>query len=141
MTTYKIVVNVENLEATPFLVINLYDRFLMDQIILPYQGPEQAIERIKELMNQHGGTVVCFTSNRDIYALTLSAPGISGMFKHYDDTNETASSLKDAEEVLRDIYDIEPIVPKPKLPVWRKRLFLWTQKLANKLGGNGNYEI
>jgi hypothetical protein len=137
---YTAIVNVENLEATPFLVINLYDEYLIDQIIGPYEGPERAIERIKELMQVHGQPVRCYTSNKEIYALTLSEPGIIGEIKHYDETKITASSLKDSEEVLRDLYEIEPIVPLPKLPAWRRWLFIMLLKIANKVGGNG-YEI
>jgi hypothetical protein len=141
MTIYTAVANVEKLEASPFLVINLYDKYLVDSIILPYQGPEQVIERIKELLKQHDCSVLLLTSHKDIYALTLSEPGIRGLIKHYEDTKETASSLKDAEEVLRDLYDISPIVPLPELPNWRQKLYLFFVLLTYKIGGSGNYEI
>jgi hypothetical protein len=141
MKKYTAVVNVEHLEATPFLVVNLYDKYLSDQIIAPYESPSQAIECMKDLMAQHDCSVFCLTSNRDIYALTLNTPGINGMIKHYEDTKETASSLKVAEDVLRDLYDITPIEPLPQLPKWRKRLFYSFLIIANKLGGNGHYEI
>jgi hypothetical protein len=139
MTLYTAVVNVENLEATPFLVINLYDKYLVDSLILPYEIPEQAIERIKELLQQHDCSVLLLTSHKDIYALTLSEPGIRGMIKHYDDTKETRSSLKDAEEVLRELYAIEPIVPLPELPKWRQKLYLFFIMLTYKIGGSGKY--
>lgn len=141
MTKYTVVVNVENLEATPFIVINLYDKYLIDQIIGPYEGPQRVIERIKELMVHHQGSVLCLTSNKEIYALTLNEPGISGMMKHYSETSETAASLKDCEEVLSDLYEIEPIVPLEKLPNWRKWLFFMLLKFTNLIGGNGRYEI
>ncbi|WHY93755.1 hypothetical protein QNK12_09960 [Neobacillus cucumis] len=141
MTIYTAVVNVEKLEASEFLVINLYDKYLIDQIIGPYEGPEKAIERIKGLMERHGGSVMLMTANRDIYVLTLSEPGIHGVIKHYDSVSETASSLRDAEEILRDIYEIKPVVPLPKLPAWRVRLFYFVLKIADIIGGNRKYEI
>ncbi|MFD0827103.1 hypothetical protein ACT8ZR_15800 [Neobacillus sp. M.A.Huq-85] len=139
MAIYTAVANVEKLEASEFLVINLYDKYLIDQIIGPYEGPEKAIERIKGLMERHGGSVLLMTSNREIYAQTLNEPGIHGVIKHYDSVSETASSLKDAEEILRDIYDIESIVPLPELPKWRLRLYLFFIRLTDKIGGSGKY--
>jgi hypothetical protein len=139
MKIYTAVVNVETLEASRFLVINLYDKYLVDSLILPYENPSQAIERVKELVQHHDCSVLMLTSHKDIYGLTLSEPGIRGLIKHYDDTKETASSLKDAEEVLRDLYDISPIIPLPELPKWREKLYLFFIILTYKIGGSGKY--
>ncbi|MEO2074855.1 MAG: hypothetical protein ABGX20_05610 [Bacillus sp. (in: firmicutes)] len=139
MTILTAICNVEKLESNEFLVVNLYDKYLIDQIIGPYEGPERAIERIKELVEHYNGSVLLLTANKDIYSLTLNEPGIRGMIKHYDSVSETASSLKDAEEVLRDLYTIEPIVPLPELPKWRKKLFLFFVRLTDRIGGSGKY--
>ncbi|MEH6992610.1 hypothetical protein V7075_07830 [Neobacillus drentensis] len=141
MTNLTAVLNVERLEGSQFLVINLYDKYLIDNIIAPYEGPAQAIERLKELTQIHLAPITCLTSQKHIYSLMLSTPGINGVMKHYSETTETASSLRDAEEILRDLYDIEPFTSLPMLSEWRKRLFFMLLKITNKIGGNGRYEI
>lgn len=136
------VANIEKLENTEFIVINVYGNrgYLVDQLIDLYD-PNKVPELFRRLINEHRETLECLTSNRELYGMTLTMPGVGGVLKHRDDTKETASSLRDAEDILRDIYDIEPLVPKPKLPAWRKRFLLWLEKLSELVGGNGKYEV
>jgi hypothetical protein len=136
------ITEIVQLEATPFLTINLYGEkgYLIDQLIAPYEGPQQALEFLQRLIKEHGSALDCWLTDRAIYAATLATPGISAQLKHRDDTKDCEVAVKSVEEVLRELYEIQPSVPLPKLPKWRKRLLFWLEKITNIVRGEG-YEI
>jgi hypothetical protein len=140
---HLIIANIESLEASRFLVADFYDDFgyLKDQIIVPFENMQQAIEQIKELAQEYGQTVDLWTSDKELFAYTLNVPGLNGVIKHPDDVSTTKSAIHQFEEILRESYEIEPLIPLPKLPGWRRRLFYFVFKIANMIGGNGKYEI
>jgi hypothetical protein len=141
---YLAIVEIVKLEATPFLTINLYGEkgYVVDQLIAPYDGnPQQAVDLMQQLIKQHGRTLDCWLTDKEIFVATLSAPGINGQLKHRDDTKDCEVAVKSVEEVLRELYEIEPIIPLPKLSAWRKRLFVAALKIANKISGGGKYDI
>jgi hypothetical protein len=137
------ITEVVQLEATPFLTINLYGErgYLIDQLIAPYEGPQQAVEFLQRLIKEHGSTLDCWLTDREIYVATLATPGISGQLKHRDDTKDCDVAVKSAEEVLRELYEIKPLIPKPKMSAMRKTVYLTLLKITNLIGGYGKYEI
>jgi hypothetical protein len=135
------IANVEYIEATPFLVIALYDRYLIDAIIEPFESIEGAVERLHDVAARHGQTAIdVWTSNRDLFATLLKTPGLNGIIKHPDDTRDTLALIKQYEHILHELYDIEPIIKRPPLPKWRRFLLALLKKLENLIKGAGKYD-
>ncbi|WP_342540978.1 hypothetical protein MHI39_07285 [Heyndrickxia sp. FSL K6-6286] len=133
------VVNIEQLETKRFIVVNIYDDemgFLIDQVIRPFESCEQVIEVLREV-----GTSHVWTSDRQLYGLLLQTVGIGAEIKHHDDTRETRQVIEGQRELLTELFDIPPMKPKPKLPRWRRWLYVVLTKFINKIGGNGKYDI
>jgi hypothetical protein len=135
-----IVANVEYLEATPFLVAIFYrDGQAADKIVTPFISYENALERIKGLASEHHETSFeLFTRDADLYKLTLDIAGISGHIKHWSDVSETAYELSEDDEIMYDLYEIKPIVEKPKPSRFRRFLVSLLDRITNKL--RGDYE-
>jgi hypothetical protein len=140
---YLAIVDIVNLEATRFLTICLYGKrgYLIDQIIAEYESPQQFVEYLQRIIKEHGQTLDCYVNDKELYAATLTTPGVIAQLKHVDDLKDCKVAVKDAEEVLRVCHEIKPLIPKPKLSAWRKWLYLSLSKITNLIGGNGNYEI
>ncbi|GCD81925.1 hypothetical protein PTHTG4_09870 [Parageobacillus thermoglucosidasius] len=135
------IANVEYIEATPFLVIALYDRYLIDAIIEPFESIEGAVERLHDVVARHGQTAIdVWTSNRDLFAALLQTPGLNGIIKHPDDTRDTLALIKQYESILYEVHDIEPIIKRPPLPKWRRFLLALLLKLENLIKGEGKYD-
>jgi hypothetical protein len=141
---YLAIASIEKIEATKFQAINFYDDlgYLVDQIISPFENPQQVIDSVKTLSQEYHQTVDLWTSDREIFTLALMTPGINSCeIKRPDDVVSTGKAVQQFEEVLRDLYEITPIVPLPELPNWRQKLYLFFVLLTYKIGGSGNYEI
>jgi hypothetical protein len=141
---FHILTNVETIETEKFLVVLAFgnDGYLVDSCCPVYEGEAHAVDFIRKLLATHGQTTATvWTSTQALYMVFLAEPGLGAELKHRDDTIETSNFVKRHSDILIEFHEIEPLVPKPVLPKWRKRLFLWLQKLMNKVGGNGHYEI
>ena len=135
------IANVEYIEATPFLVIALYDRYLIDAIIEPFENIERVVERLHDVAAQHNQTTLdVWTANRDLFAMLLKTPGLNGIIKHPDDVRDTLALIKQYESILYEVYDIEPIIKRPPLPKWRRFLLALLKKLENLIKGAGKYD-
>ncbi|MFB5932990.1 hypothetical protein ACE8FZ_06710 [Peribacillus frigoritolerans] len=142
--SYLISANIERVEATEFIVFNAYDDAgqLAGSIIKPFESIPEAVDLIRDemyVLNQMHFEV--YTSNQKLYGSLLAIPGAAVSLKHRDQTADTRASIEQASDIMRELYEIQPIEPLPTLPKWRKRLFVLVQKLANKLKGAGKYEI
>jgi hypothetical protein len=138
------IMDVVNIEASPFLTINLYgDKgYIIDQLVTPYEGDtRQAVDLLQQLIKEHGTTLDCYVANKELLLATLNVAGVNGQLKHRDDVQDCEVAVKSVEEVLREFYEIEPLIPLPKLSAWRKWLFVATLKIANNISGGGKYDI
>jgi hypothetical protein len=138
------VINIETLEASRFLVINLYEKngYLVDQIIAPVTTEDETVQKLRELALIYGQTdFECWTSNLELFKRLLTEAGIAVSIKHRDDTVDTQYAIRQNEGILRELYDIEPVIERPPLPRWRRFLLALLIKLENLLKGEGKYEI
>jgi hypothetical protein len=138
------IVNVEAIEASKFLVINLYGEngYLIDQIIAPATTEDETVRKLRELSLIYGQTdFECWTSDLSLYKRLLTEPGIAVSIKHRDDTIDTYNAILEHDSILRELYDIEPIVKKPPLPSWRRFILSLLQKLEKIIIGDGKYEV
>lgn len=138
-----VIANVEHVEKTPFLVALLYgeDGYLLDEITLPYEGPDAACGLIAEIMRRYRlETVECWTSEQALYVSALSTIGIAVTFKHRLDTGGTREAIERSWDILAEIYELKPKIRKPKTPKWRLFFIGLVQKILNKLKGDGLYE-
>jgi hypothetical protein len=138
------IVNVETIEASRFLVINLYGEngYLIDQIIAPTTTEDETVRKLRELALIYGQTdFECWTSDPSLFKRFLTEPGIAASLKHRDDTIDTHYAILEHEPILRQLYDIEPIVKKPPLPRWRRFILSLLQKLEKIIIGDGKYEV
>ncbi|MCM3560904.1 hypothetical protein M4D57_20275 [Brevibacillus borstelensis] len=139
-----VIANVELVETMPFLVARLYgeDGYLLDEITVPYEGPADACDRIAEIGRAYRlETVEMWTSETALYVAALRVPGIAATYKHPSDTNETRHAVEKIRDILVEIYDIPPRIPKPRPPKWRAFLIRVVRWILNKLEGAGKYEI
>lgn len=141
--SYLLIVNIERVEATEFIVLNAYDDAgqLADSIIKPFEGFPAAVDLIRDemyVLNQMHFEV--YTSNQKLYGSLLAIPGTAVSIKHRDQTADTEASIRQAEEIMRDIYEIKPTEEKPVLPNWRRWLCDKLTKLTKLIEGNGKYD-
>lgn len=145
MNRYLSVVNIEQIEASKFTAINVYDGEtgnLIDQLIYEFEGLNEIVERLQEVAGFYKQTdLEVWTSNLEIFTEFLKKVGLAAVIKHRSDTIDTLYAVRDHEKILRDMYSIKPIIKKPDAPRWRRGLILLLQKLTNKLKGDFNYEI
>jgi hypothetical protein len=137
------IVNVEAIEASKFLVINLYGEngYLIDQIIALATTEDETVRKLRELALIYGQTdFECWTSDPSLYKRLLTEPGIAVSIKHRDDTIDTYNAILEHDSILRELYDIEPIIERPTLPKWRRFLLALLEKLENSLKGEENDE-
>lgn len=138
--SFLVIANVERIEADEFIVLNIYDDNgqLADSTIKPFENVAGAVDLLRDemyVLNQIHFEV--YTSDPKLYGALLAIPGAAVSLKHRDQTADTKASLTQVEDVMRDLYEIQPIKP---LPEWRKRLFIMVQKLADKLKGDGIHD-
>jgi hypothetical protein len=141
---YLAIMDVVNIESTPFLTINLYGEkgYIIDQIVVPYEGDtRQAVDLLQQLIKEHGTTLDCYVANNELFLATLNVAGVNGQLKHRDDVKDCEVAVKSVEEVLREFHEIEPIIPLPKLSAMRKTVYLALLRLANLVGGGDKYEL
>jgi hypothetical protein len=141
---FHIVTNVETVETERFLVVIAFgpDGYLVDYCCPTYEGPAKAVEFVGYLLKAHGqSSARLWTSNTELYTAFLSVPGIGAEIKHPDDTAETKRMIDKDKKILIEFHEIKPQVPKPKLPAWRMWLFLFLEKLTEKVKGAEKYEI
>lgn len=143
-----IIANFEAVEATKFIVAQLYseDGQLRDGITLPCDSCSDALFVVRHLAetNRILTAVEMWTSNTGLYLESLKDSGVLGVIKHPSDTISTRRAIDQDADMLRDIYDIIPLNPeptKPKPPKWRAFLILTMRKILNHLEENGKYEI
>lgn len=145
MNRYLATVNIEQIEASKFTAINVYDGEtgnLIDQLIYEFEGIDEIIEHLQEVADFYKQTdLEVWTSNLEIFTELLKTVGLAAVIKHRSDTIDTLYAIRDHEKILRDMYSIKPIAKKPDAPKWRRGLFLLFQNLTNKLKGDFNYEI
>jgi hypothetical protein len=138
------IVNVEAIEASKFLVINLYGTtgHLVDQIIAPATTEDETVQKLRELALIYDQLdFECWTSDPSLFKRFLTEPGIAVSLKHRDDTLDTYYTIRDYERTLRELYNIEPIVKKPPLPKWRRFVLSLLQKLEKIVKGAEKYDI
>jgi hypothetical protein len=140
-----IIANFERVEATKFIVAMLYDSDgqLRDGITLPCETSSTAFLFVRLLAETNGilDAVELWTSDTEIYAETLSRPGVFGFIKHTSDTIATRRMIEQDADILREVHEITPLKPKPKPAKWRAFLILRIRKLLKQLEGNGQFEI
>lgn len=139
---YLATANIERIETSDFIVLNIYDDSgqLAEQTIKPFEDFAKVAELIQDEMavfKQHHFEV--WTSDPILYGELLAIPGVAASLKHRDQTADTKRAIKQAEDVLINLYEIPPQKPLPPLPKWRRWLFVVVQNLANKLKGDGLY--
>lgn len=133
LTRYLTTVNVEYVDATAFLVFNLYDDngHLADQVIKPYVDVETSVKELRELAKTYDQAhFEAWTSNTELFAVFLQTPGIGGQLKYGDDTADTLFAIKQHEDIIRELYDIKL---KPVLPKWKQWLINKLTKLKERL--------
>ncbi|MFA4137032.1 MULTISPECIES: hypothetical protein [unclassified Brevibacillus] len=138
-----VIANIELVERQPFLVALLHgeDGYLLDEITLPYEGPDAACELIAEIMRKYRlETVECWTSELALYVAALRTVGIAVTFKHRSDTAGTREAIEHSRDILAEIYEIKPKIPKRKPPKWRLLFIGLVEKILNKLRGDGKYD-
>lgn len=139
---YLMVANIEYIEASPFLVALFYENegYLTDTIIKPYESAEIAIDEISKLGMLYGQLdLELYTSTSELYAASLSVPGIAGQIKHVSDTEDTKRTIKSNEEYIRETVKIE--LNKPPLPKWRQCIVGILEKIITKINGGDKYGI
>lgn len=123
------------IDETPFLVCVLYNHkgHRLDEVINPYEGSaEQAIMVLNQALVLHDfhSAIDVWTSDKYLFTELLKHPGYAVEIKHRDDTVDAIYTLKKYESVLRDSYEIRPLLPR-----WKSGLILFLQKLIIKLKG------
>lgn len=139
-----IITDVVRLFETDFLVALVFgeDGQLVDNCVTKYDDVMQAAIKIGDIAEAHGKTnYSVWTSNKEFFTFFLALPGVAVELKHPDDVEDCRKFAERNADILKEFYHIEEPPKLPELPRWRKRLFLWLEKLTNKIGGNGNYEI
>jgi hypothetical protein len=130
---YLASVNIELIEASEFISINLYDKngHLADQVIKPYIDVETSVKELQALARTYDQAYFeAWTSSTELFAAFLQTPGIGGQLKHRDDTADTLSALKQHEDIIRELYDVKL---KPVLPKWKQWLINKLTKLKERL--------
>jgi hypothetical protein len=133
------VTNVEKLENVRFIVVNVYDDdsgYLVDQIVKPFESYEVTVEILREL-----NVTEVLTSNSEIAGLLLQTVGIGVQIKHPDDTKDTQQAVEQWSDLLYELFDISPMIPKPKMPRWRRWVYEVLTKITNKVKGGDKYDI
>jgi hypothetical protein len=141
---FTVITNVEQIEDNPFLVVLVFDAdgYQVDACYRPYENVADAIIFISEVMDVFGqSNYKALTSNRELFARMITEPGIVVEIKHPDDTGETGRFIKRNEDILRGFYNVATKPLKPQLPRWRVWLFLWLEKITEKIRGADKYEI
>lgn len=130
---YLASVNVERIEASEFISINLYDDTgqLADQVVKPYSDVEQVVVLLQEIaLLYEQETFEAWTSTPKLFAELLQRPGIAVTLKHRHDTTDTFYAIRDHETILREIYEVKP---KSVLPQWKNWLISILDKLKERL--------
>lgn len=138
-----VIANVERIGKNPFLIAILFgdDGQRLDEICIPFRSYPHAIVKARQLgMIYKMQTVELWTSDRELYIESMKHAGIAGVIKHPSDTQSTRHSIERNAEILQDLYEIQPIEPKPKPPKWKAFFILSARKLL-KLLGEQKYEI
>ncbi|WP_169083239.1 hypothetical protein [Paenibacillus sp. PL91] len=138
------VVNVEHVEASPFVVALLYDEAgeLMDGMTVKGGDVNTALLTVKSLSTAHNiGLSEIWTSNTALYMESLSRPGVLATIKHPSDTRETRRHIEQSADILRELYAIEPIEPRREPPKWRAFLVSTLNTITNYVKGDYEYEV
>jgi len=125
------IVNIERLHTKEFIVLNIYDNksgYLKDQIIREFIDINQVIDILREVK-----PALVWTSNRDLYGILLQTIGISAEIKHPSDTSCTKRAVEQNADILKELFQIQPIKPLSK---WRRWLCDVLTKLIKFIGGN-----
>jgi hypothetical protein len=144
MRMYTVIVNIEQLESEPFLVVLVFNSegYQVDACYRPFTSNADAIIFMSDVLAAlEQTTYKVLTSNKELFATMATVPGIVVDIKHPDDTAETSRFIERNRDTLKDFYGIETEQSKPQLPRWRFRLFLLLQKLTKKVRGAETYDI
>ncbi|WP_248928981.1 hypothetical protein [Paenibacillus hamazuiensis] len=139
-----VIVNLERLDSTSFAVALLYGEAgeLLDAVILPAQSASEALSIVRHIAATYGiRTCEMWTSDREIYMQTLQSAGIAGVIKHPSDTEATRAAIEQNADILRELYEIQPLTPKPPLPKWRAVTAGLLKNILRKLEGDDIYAI
>jgi hypothetical protein len=141
---YTVITNIESVENTPVFVLLVFNNegIQVDARFRKEKSQADSIIFMFEVMETHGQLQFkVLTSNQSLYAQLMNVPEVVCEIKHPDNTAETARFLKREEKVIREFYDIKRLPSKPPLPKWRKILFLFANKITEKLRGVDRYDI
>lgn len=140
-----VIANIEYIDEVPFLVLIVFkDGHQVDKVIKRYEVPNDVLDALLDMSIIHGTMVYeLWTSTKEVFKETIRQSGINVNFKHSSDTTVTGAAIRTDQELLREIYDIQPkdakpedTDDKPQIPKWRVVLISWLSKLIKLLGGN-----
>lgn len=140
--TYLVIANVEELDGARFTVINVYNETeLVDTTIKPFEDYRQSADMLIDEMYVLNQTLFeVWTTDTQLYSHLVAMPGVAATVKHRSETEDTARSLEQVADIMRDIYELVPPPELPKLPTWRSWLYRKLLKITNLIGGQGKYE-
>lgn len=138
-----LIVNFERVEASPFIVALLYDETggLIDGVTLPGGDVYTALQSVQLLADAH--CIIdpeVWTSDTGLYLEMLSRPGVLGFIKHPSETRQTRRHIEQDAELLRKLYEIQPLEPKQKAPRWRVKLMKVLRAITLHLKGDYEYD-
>jgi hypothetical protein len=142
---YLVITNIEYIDEVPFLVLIVFQNGRqVDKIIKQYKDVNDIFETLLNMSIIHGTmTYDLWTTTPEIFKEMIGQSGVNVNFKHKSDTTVTYSAIKTDEELLREIYEIDPKViepdeERPQLPKWRVVLITWLSRLIKFIGGNAS---
>lgn len=105
---FLLIVNIEKLITKRFMVGALYYQGTqIDSFIKDFRGYGQVLDLAEYIMDYYGGKYLeLYTSDPEIFRLTLEKPGIYGHMKHRLDTTVTGSIIKTNKVTLMELYDL-----------------------------------
>ena len=150
MQTPWMVVGVEELKGTKFLVVLLYKHDghvweRQDVRIFPYKNTQEAFSLVKSVVDENNLRFVeIWTDHSRLWKKLLDETWCSAEIKHTNDIKKhTASylSIPEVEQALIDFYELDFQKPdKPKeIPIWKIRLSNFLIRLATKLREDDEY--
>ncbi|MEH7439546.1 hypothetical protein V7182_18880 [Neobacillus drentensis] len=131
--------SVEKVERSAFTVVVAHNgREIVDELIFPYElGVGYIMRKVKELAEIYGKytpeLAELQTDDRELIRLAATTAGIHVRPKRRSDLKQfTFRSMQTYKDVVKELYDIEPMKKHSKLRKW---LITALQKALNKLEG------
>lgn len=147
METPWMIVGVEQLRGTRFLVVLLYqhDGYVwerQDVRVLPYKNTQEAFVMVQRVAKDNKLKFVeIWTDHARLWKKLMDEPWCSAEIKHTNDIKKHTTgylTIPEVEQSLVDFYGLDFQKPeKPKdIPIWKLRLSNFLIKLAIKLKGD-----